>query len=286
MQSAATTRSLVAKIPAHTLLPVWYRTSKELRNSKFQKDGLSTLQNFRHALCTISLSIEAGSFDAAFVDANMVGLPEKLSDYDSSGIFNVDETGQFFKLQPKRTYICKTENCESICSAKAMNENDRITAYVWSIQIGVKVSICVIDKPKNPRCFRIEKSAVPYLSKKMRDQVPLHFVVSFKVSFCRSFHDILFSFCFTNVQLRRSRHEHRQSTRTGDISYTPPTAISYIYHVYGSIQQLYTTLSFTFILLYCSIFRVIPAGTERNCSIEASDERCSQKTWSALAECV
>lgn len=45
-----------------------------------------------------------------------------------------------------------------------MKSKDRITGYVCTSATGVRVPVCMTGRPKNSRCFRVEKTPVPYLS--------------------------------------------------------------------------------------------------------------------------
>ena len=100
------------------------------------------------------------------VAADMEKLRQKLADYDAGLIFNVDETGTFFKLFPRRTYICSFENKKPLPGTKAMRAKDIIAAYVCTNTTGTKVPMYIIGTAKNPRCFRLGASAVHYLSQK------------------------------------------------------------------------------------------------------------------------
>lgn len=120
----------------------------------------------RHALRSVSLSGEGGSASALEVATDMTKLREALTKYDAKCIFNVDETGLFFKLLPRRTYICAYENRKSVRGTKAMRAKDRVTAYVCTNATGVKVPMAIIGKAKSPRCFRIETPPVTYFSQR------------------------------------------------------------------------------------------------------------------------
>lgn len=120
----------------------------------------------RHSLRSVALHGEAGSVTPGSVIPGMIQLRQDLSDYDVECIFNVDETGLFFKLLPRRTYVLELENFKSVRGTKAMKAKDRITAYVCTNAIGTKLPMAVIGKAKNPRCFRMNKPPVPYFSQK------------------------------------------------------------------------------------------------------------------------
>ena len=49
---------------------------------------------------------------------------------------------------------------------KGYEEKDRVTGYVCTSATGIRVTMYIIGKPKNPRCFRIERCPVPYLNQR------------------------------------------------------------------------------------------------------------------------
>lgn len=129
----------------------------------------------RHGIRSVSLHGEGGSVNAMGVSEGMRKLREKLIDYDVDCIFNMDETGLFFKLLPSRSYITSAENIKSVRGTKAMRAKDRITAFVCTNGIGTKLPLAIIGKPKNPRYVRIAKPPIPYLSQKMFGPIVLRF---------------------------------------------------------------------------------------------------------------
>lgn len=136
--------------------------------SKFTA-SIGWVQNFirRHALRSVGLHGEGGSASAAQVADKMSELKAKLRSYDVDCIYNVDETGLFYKLLPRRTYITEEENRKTIRGTKAMKSKDRITAYVCTNGDGSrKLPMAIIGKAKNPRCFRLGQPPVPYFSQK------------------------------------------------------------------------------------------------------------------------
>lgn len=72
----------------------------------------------RHTFCTVALSSETGSVDSSAVAADMSLLRETLAYNDATFIFYVNETGLFYNLLPKLTYICRYENRNS-CSVRS-----------------------------------------------------------------------------------------------------------------------------------------------------------------------
>ena len=80
-------------------------------------------------------------------------------------IYNVDETGLFYCLLPRKTYITAMEERSSVRGTKGMASKDRITAYLCTNASGTqKVPFSIIGKSKNPRCFKLKPCPVKYFS--------------------------------------------------------------------------------------------------------------------------
>ena len=117
----------------------------------------------RHALRSVSLHGEGGQVQAAAVAADIFQIREDLREYDAEHIYNVDETGLFYKLLPRRTYVGVHEDRKSLRGVKAMKAKDRVTAFVCTNASGTKkLPMAIIGTAKQPRCFKIRKPAVPY----------------------------------------------------------------------------------------------------------------------------
>ena len=87
------------------------------------------------------------------VQAEMSAIRLALEDFEACHIFNVDETGLFFRCLPRRSYIHRHENKRNIRGTAQMNAKDRITAICCTNAVGDKVPIVCIGKSKNPRIF-------------------------------------------------------------------------------------------------------------------------------------
>lgn len=73
-----------------------------------------------------------------------------LTTYAPDDIFNCDETGLFFRMQPKRSYVGKGEDCHGGKSSK-----ERITIMPCANMSGTeKMPLLVLGKFKKPRCFK------------------------------------------------------------------------------------------------------------------------------------
>ena len=65
----------------------------------------------RNGLRHVRLWGEAGSVDSAAIAQEMENLRQKLASYELKLIFNMDETGLFFKMLPRTTYLSSKEDC-------------------------------------------------------------------------------------------------------------------------------------------------------------------------------
>ena len=102
-----------------------------------------------------------------FVSSGIARLRGQLQDYDANCIFNMDETGLFFKLFPKRTYVLPGENRKNLRGSKDMKAKSRVSVYVCSDATGLhKVPLAIICTAQNPRCFRKGPPGVPYFSQR------------------------------------------------------------------------------------------------------------------------
>ena len=108
----------------------------------------------RHNIAFKVAAGEAASVEQAAVDDWISRLPNIIEGYKADDIFNMDETGMFYKLLPDRTLCFRNEKCHGGKRAK-----DRLTAAVCCNMSGTeKWPLFVIGKAQNPRCFKNVKS--------------------------------------------------------------------------------------------------------------------------------
>lgn len=90
-------------------------------------------------------------------------VPKILQQFKPKDIYNMDETGLFFRMTPDRTLTFKGDSCHGGKKSK-----ERITAAVCANMDGSdKLEILVIGKFQNPRCFKnVKKLPVEYLANK------------------------------------------------------------------------------------------------------------------------
>ncbi|XP_035207903.1 tigger transposable element-derived protein 4-like [Stegodyphus dumicola] len=81
-------------------------------------------------------------------------LDRLLAGYNASSVFNLDETGLFFKYIPNKIVMCK----EKSHSNRTLN-TDQLTILVGANADGSeKLPLLLIGKSKTPRCFKDVKS--------------------------------------------------------------------------------------------------------------------------------
>ncbi|XP_071044155.1 tigger transposable element-derived protein 4-like [Parasteatoda tepidariorum] len=107
-----------------------------------------------------SLSFKTICGEAAAVDGDAIEnwrnsvLKDILSRFDASNVFNLDETGLFYRLLPDKTLSFKGEKC---ITGKASKQ--RLTLLLGANMNGnEKLKPLVIGKSKRPRCFKNVKS--------------------------------------------------------------------------------------------------------------------------------
>jgi hypothetical protein len=102
-----------------------------------------------------SISFKVVSGESAAVTDEMVApwrettLPTILSRFEMRNIFNVDDCGLFYQAFPNRTLHLSKEGCHGGKQSKI-----RITVLCGANATGEKMSLLVIGKSKQPRCFK------------------------------------------------------------------------------------------------------------------------------------
>ncbi|XP_064414219.1 tigger transposable element-derived protein 4-like [Latimeria chalumnae] len=126
--------------------------AKKLGHADFSVSQ-SWVERFKHCrgivyrkVCGESESINSDVLD----DYITTKLPSLLIGYQPRDIFNINETGLFYKLLPNRTLALKGEECHG-----GKHSKERITLLVGSNMDGSeKLKLLVIGKTKQPRCFK------------------------------------------------------------------------------------------------------------------------------------
>ena len=96
---------------------------------------------------------EAGAVDINAIEPEIQKIREKIAEYDEDNVYNMDETGLFFKCLPNRSFV-RANDAKTARGTKLMKAKDRITLYVTTNATGTdKVPLSMIGRAKNPRCF-------------------------------------------------------------------------------------------------------------------------------------
>jgi len=105
----------------------------------------------------LTVSGESGDVSGATVDSWKERLPEVLQGYAKRDIWNLDETGVFWKALPERGFVQKGRSCKGGKKSK-----QRFTIAFIANADGGKEKPVVIWKYENPRCFKnLNKSFLP-----------------------------------------------------------------------------------------------------------------------------
>ncbi len=76
---------------------------------------------------SIRLYGEAADVDVSTVEPAMRELRSQLSNYQPKDIFNMDESGLFYRAMPARTYLAYNESRKTVRGTKALKAKDRVT---------------------------------------------------------------------------------------------------------------------------------------------------------------
>lgn len=126
--------------------------------------------NWKRRCCvgaSVRLYGEAGDVDVASFKPAMDKLRSVLCFYKPENIFNMDETGLFYRAMPSRTYLATNENRRTVRGTKALKAKDRVTLVLCINATGsCKVDPLIVGTASNPHCFRDGVCPIPYLSQK------------------------------------------------------------------------------------------------------------------------
>lgn len=104
------------------------------------------------------------SGESATVESWKERLPEILEGYKAEDIWNLDETGCFWRALPNKGLCQKSKACKGGKKSK-----ERMTVALIVNAVGEKEKAIVIWKSEKPRCFRsVRKEDLPveYFSQK------------------------------------------------------------------------------------------------------------------------
>lgn len=117
----------------------------------------------RNNIESVKLVGESASVNYESAAQWMISLDPVLKEYEPKNIFNVDETGLFFKCMPSKTYKFKEDPCSG-----GKNSKERVTVLVGANMDGTeKLPLLLIGKSASPHCFRhVKTKPVEYKSNK------------------------------------------------------------------------------------------------------------------------
>lgn len=111
----------------------------------------------RYNVQKVTVSGESGDVSGVTVSAWKERLPEILRGYDKKNVYNLDETGCFWKALPQQGFAVKGKECRGGKKSK-----QRFTIAFMVNAAGEKEKPVVIWKSANPRCFRgFDKCQLP-----------------------------------------------------------------------------------------------------------------------------
>lgn len=122
--------------------------------------------------------------DSNVVEDWLQKIPQIIDNYSAYEIWNLDESGLFYRALPDRTVALKGTNCRGGKLAK-----ERITVLLACSVSGEKYKLLVIGKAEHPRCFKgVTKSNLPafYSSNKnswMTSSILTDFMHDFNIFF-------------------------------------------------------------------------------------------------------
>ena len=113
----------------------------------------------RHNIVMGTMSGERGDVSNDTVNDWKSKLPTVCEGYTPQDIFNMDETGLFYRDTPKSTFKVNGEECTG-----GKRSKERLTIALCASMTGEKLPALVIGKCKKPRCFKnITPKALPVI---------------------------------------------------------------------------------------------------------------------------
>ena len=111
----------------------------------------------RYNVKQLKICGESGDVQGETVESWKERLPEIVQGYDKEDVWNMDETGIFWRALPDRGFGQKSKSCKGGKKSK-----QRITVAFFVSASGHKEKPVVIWKSENPRCMqRFNKSCLP-----------------------------------------------------------------------------------------------------------------------------
>ena len=114
----------------------------------------------------VNLRGEAGGIDLKKTEDMLKELRFKLSEFKQDHIYNMDETGLFFRALPTRSYIISPEDSRQTArGTRSLTSKDRITLLLCVNAKGVlNSSPLMVGKSIRPTCFRGAMVPIRYIN--------------------------------------------------------------------------------------------------------------------------
>ena len=126
-----------------------FRTELAISDDEFKLSN-GWLHNFkqRHGIKQYTMHGESGSVDTTMLAKDRQELAALIEQYEPQYVYNMDETGLFYRMQPSKSLATK-----EILGKK--KDKERVTvALCCNLDGSDKIYLVVIGRSKNPRCFK------------------------------------------------------------------------------------------------------------------------------------
>ena len=88
-----------------------------------------------------------------------------IAQYEPECVYNMDETGLFFRLLPRYTILMPSEGINTTCGKK--KSKDPVSLVVCTNATGThKIPCTIIGKPKAPACIQGQEWPLPYYNQR------------------------------------------------------------------------------------------------------------------------